>query len=39
MQFEMGSPGGTKRRRPVMVVMKGAVYIFMRLRFGYSEEI
>jgi hypothetical protein len=33
-QSEMGSTGGTWRRRTVMVV-KGAVYIFMRLRFGY----
>jgi hypothetical protein len=35
VQSEMGSTGGTKRRRSMMVVKKGAVYIFMRLRFGY----
>jgi hypothetical protein len=37
-QSEMGSIDGTWRQRAVMV-MKGVVYIFMRLRFGYYEEI
>jgi hypothetical protein len=33
-QSEMGSINGTWRQQAVMV-MKGVVYIFMRLRFGY----